>query len=112
MAGLQIVKQRGHIDLVVNLEGRIAVDGEIDHGQKGVGVYTVEAARLVDGLVAKAHINAKRAQGLQHTVVVFNQCHHLVGGLVHLQVLHIRRGLSFLERHCKSKHFPRHGQAL
>ena len=88
MAGLQVVQKGGDADLLIVLEIHIAVDGIVDYRQKGIGIHPVHLTRLADGLVAKSQMNAKGAQCLQHTVIIFDQRNHHVAGFIHLLILH------------------------
>ena len=107
VAGLEVVEEGGDADAVVVLEVGLVVDGEVDDGQEGVGVYVVHLAGLADGLVAEAEVDAEGAQGLQYAVVVLDEGDHLVTGFVHLEVLHdcervsgLRCGRRGLRRSC------------
>ena len=84
VAGLEVVEEGRHADLLVVLEVGVVVDGEVDDREEGVGVHSVEAAGLADGQVAEAEVDAKGAQCLEDAVVVLDEGDHLVARLVHL----------------------------
>ena len=88
MAGLEIMQQRGHTNLLVLIEVTIPIYGEVDYRQKCISIHPIHLTRLTNGLIAKAEVDAKRPQSLQHTIVVLNQRYHLIAGFIHLQVFH------------------------
>jgi hypothetical protein len=61
MARLQVMQQRRNADLIVILKVAIPIDGEVDYCQESVCVHCVQFTSLIDSLIAKAKINAKRA---------------------------------------------------
>ena len=89
IAGLEIVHERCHRELLVVLGVAKAIDSEVDHGEKRVGVHAVVAAGLADRLVAKAKAYAKGAEHLQQVGVIADEGNHLVLALVHLHLFHI-----------------------
>ena len=80
--------ESGHRQLFVVLGIAIAIDGEVDYGEEGVGVNVVILAGFLNGLVAEAQVDAKASQHLQEVVVIAYQRYHLVVGLVHLLISH------------------------
>ena len=61
VAGFQVMEQGGDADLRVVLKVAIPINSEVDDRQKGIGIHSVHLAGLMDGLVAKAETDAKRA---------------------------------------------------
>jgi hypothetical protein len=90
MAGLEIMDERGNRQTLGIVAVAIPVDGKVDHSQEGIGVYALVFADLLDGLVAKAEVDTKGSQTLQHIIIVPDDIDQFVIGLVHLLILHNR----------------------
>ena len=59
MARLQILQQRGHGEARHIVHFTIAVDGEVDNGEKRIGVHILVVAYLLNSLVAKAETDTE-----------------------------------------------------
>ena len=88
VAGVEVVEQRGHTELLVVLVVTIPINGEIDDGKEGVGIHAVVVTGFTDGLVAEAQGDAEAAKGLQQVVIITDEGDHLVIGLILFLILH------------------------
>ena len=88
VAGLEVVHEGGHGELVVVLADAIPIYCEIHHGEEGVGIDAVHLTGLTHGLVAETEVDSERTERLENVVIVLDERDHLVVGLIKFHLFH------------------------
>ena len=88
VGGLQVFQQGAYGYAVGVVAVVIAVDGEVDDGQEGVGIYVLTLANFGHGLVAEAQIDTETSQTLKDVAVVSDDVDHLVVSFIGFLLFH------------------------